>query len=571
MAFYNFHTHSQYSYKDALPTPKMIAQKYKDMGLDAFCITDHGNLNSFIDAYNVAKELDMQFIPGCEFYLQPLDENWVFNKANNKDVQVDENRLVKYHHITVIAKNQDGLKSLVELYNDAEEHYGKRLVTLQDILSKQGLIVLSGCVAGQTIYYIMTNAMDKAQYVVEQCKNALDDDFYIELQYHNLQEFGKNWGTNEVDVYNKLIELAKQYQIKMVVTNDSHYVDKDDRAHHNLYKAIHLGKSYDYDTSSLPQAYDGESYHILSEEEIRQALTHYQLTEQDIDEIIANTEEIRNKCEQTEFMRGKPLSNAEEQLTELVKQGWEKLRKDTPRAEESEKRWQYEMSVIKEKNFTEYFVNVYSIVNRARELGLTVGPGRGCFLPGNMVSMHNPYTDNDGLMQEIEKIHIGQKVLTHDGEYHKVLNVLEYDVQDEDCIEVHLSNGHTITCTADHKIFKQDIGYVPANELAQGDILSGVYRQKDKQYNFVTITDIKHINYTGKVYDLSVEGVHNYTVGRVTVHNSGAGSEVNYLLGITSVDPLKYGLIFERFLNPSRNGYPDIDVDFQHFVPDKEN
>ena len=424
--FYNFHMHSQYSYKDALPTPKMIAQKYKELGLNAFCITDHGNLNSFIDAYAVAKELDMQFIPGCEFYLQPFDENWALNKTNNKTISVDESRLVKYHHITAIAKNQNGLKSLVELYNDANEHYGKRLVTLQDILSKQGLIVLSGCVAGQAIYYILTGKTDKAQEVLEQCRGALGDDFYIELQFHNLREFGQNWGTNEVDVYNTLIELAKKLQIKMAVTNDSHYVNESDRHHHNLYKAIHLNKSFDYNENKLPQAYDGENYHILTEDEIRKSLTNYQLAPNEIDEIIVNTVEIRNKCENTEFMCGKPLSNKTEELTALIKQGWERLRKDTPYAEESEKRWQYELSVVKEKNFTEYFINVYNIVNKAKEIGLVTGPGRG----------------------------------------------------------------------------------------------------------------------------------------------SGAGSEINYLLGITSVDPLKYGLIFERFLNPSRNGYPDIDVDFQHFVPE---
>ena len=246
-----------------------------------------------------------------------------------------------------------------------------------------------------------------------------------------------------------------------------------------------------------------------------------------------------------------------------------------------------ELSVIEKMGFTEYFINVYNIINRAKELGILAGAARGCFLPGNKVSTLNLYGNkgiNEDPMQVIEKIKIGQKVLTHDGKFHKVLNVLIYEVQDEDCIEIQLSNGHTIKCTADHRIFKKDVGFVEAKNLKKNDILNGAYRQKDimdiqcdkcgkplkrhfKKYrrsvlhNDIEITDIKHFKYTGKVYDLTVENTHNYTVGRVSVHNSAAGSEVCYPTDIVKIDPIKNHLMFERFLNPSRFNYPDIDMD----------
>lgn len=384
MSYLNIHCHSVYSKKDAISEPIDIAKINKEYGNDAFVITDHGDLGAWIQAYQAADKLDMQFIPGCEFYMLPDKEEFWAKNVKEDDVESAEHT-AKYFHFIAIAKNQNGVKSLVTIYNTHVDHYGKPCVTKKDLFEhSDGLIVTNACVSGEILFYLRNGYDNLAENSLLELKNHFGDDFYVELQYHNLTFM------DEVSVYNKLVELAKKHNVKMIATTDSHFNYKEDSLAHNIYKDIYKENyKYSFD-DGFARAFDGEGYYIKNEQEIRESIKNITaLTQEDIDKIISNTQEIRNKCEKTEFPKALPLSNKEKELWDMVNSGWERKRKNTDLEQVSKDRIQEEMSTICEMGFTEYFINMYNILKRAKMLGILTGPARGsaagsevCYLLG---------------------------------------------------------------------------------------------------------------------------------------------------------------------------------------------
>lgn len=461
MSYINFHTHSCYSTKDGISTPLELAKKNIEMGNDAFVITDHGVLGSFIDAYQVAKELEIQFIPGCEIYLIPDAEYWDWNVKHNDDIETAE-VTARYHHLTLIAKNQVGLHSLIKIHNRHVEHYGKPCIS-KDVLfnNSDGLIVLSGCVTGEPSFYIQNRMPDKAKAAMQAMKDHFGDDYYCELQYHGL----KDTKISEEEIYNQLVRIARDLNIEMVPTTDSHFTYREERKYHDIYKAIYKERyEYDFTKKAFTEAFDGDWYYVLNEEEIVDCISNIpELTPEEVKHAVENSMVIRSKCEVTEFPKAKPLENKSKELRRLAEIGFNERRKGTPMEEESRERLEYELETIEGMGFTEYFINVWQIVDRAAKLNILVGPGRGCFLPGNKVVTSEGY-------KNIEDIKIGDEVVTRSGEFKPVVDSYEYDVEEE-CIELELSNGGKITCTPDHK-FLLNGEWVEAQELSIGDKLT---------------------------------------------------------------------------------------------------
>lgn len=383
------------------------------MGLNHFTITDHGSVGSWIAGFQAAEELEMQFIPGIELYLENQDET---------------NKKQHYHHITVIAKNQTGLKNLIKIYNNSYIKWSKKITPKNILLENhEGIILLSGCISGEPAYWLMKQQDDKARNMLQEYKNVFKNDFYIELQYHGLT---LDSPISEKEVYFKLQQFAKELNIQCVATTDSHYLNKEDSLEHSLYKYIHYkdftGKDYKYDykKNTIEPAFNGSGYYMQTEQE---AWDYIKNITQDYS-AITNSELIVNKCEKTHFPEAKPLKDMYNELHSLLAEKWIQKRKGTKYEKESAERLQTELKVIKDMNFTEYFINMYNIVKISEDNNIQVGPGRG----------------------------------------------------------------------------------------------------------------------------------------------SGPSSEVNFLLGITQIDPLKNHLIFERFLNPHRFNYPDIDIDIASQYREKD-
>jgi len=384
--------------------------------MPAVAITDHGNMfgvykfykevmayNQMVKEHNLKEEnannqkTELKGIIGCEFYV-----------ASDHTQKSGRPELA---HLLLLAKNQQGYKNLVKLISIAytEGFYYKPRIDY-NLLEKysEGIICLSGCLAGDIPQYIMLRQYDEAEKLALHLKDVFRDDFYLEVQNHNILE--------QAEVNQKLLELSKKLNIKLVATNDAHYIFKDDAEVQDVLMCLQMGKQLD-DPNRMK--FSSDEFYIKTYEEMLEALKGYE-------EAVHNTIEIMNKCEQVHLSYEKLIPSyispegytKEEYLRKLVKEGLEK-RYDVI-DEEILSRAEMELGVIERMGFVDYFLIVWDFINHAKTIGVPVGPGRG----------------------------------------------------------------------------------------------------------------------------------------------SGAGSIVAYAVGITDIDPLKYNLLFERFLNPDRISMPDFDIDF---------
>ena len=400
MTFVHLHNHTQYSLLDgACRVDKMLdlAIKYK---MPAVAMTDHGNMFGAIDFYTTAKKKGIKPIIGIEAY--------IINGSLSSDKSKKETR----HHLILLAKNLVGYKNLMKLTSVSflKGFYYKPRIN-KALLKKhsEGLICLSACLKGEIPSLLLNRNKEKALKTVAEFKEIFPDNFYIELQDHDIEE--------EKIILPELIELARETETPMVVTNDCHYLDQGDAEAHDVLICIQTGKSL---SDNDRMKYNTNQLYFKTEEEMRNLFP-------DVPEAIENSvkiaEQINLTLDYDSFLLPKfSIPKAFESTTEYLKKlCYDAAKIKYPEAGDNvHKRIDYELSVINKMGFEGYFLIVKDIVDAAGKKDIPVGPGRG----------------------------------------------------------------------------------------------------------------------------------------------SAAGSIVSYLLGITQIEPLKYGLFFERFLNPERVSMPDIDIDF---------
>lgn len=244
-----------------------------------------------------------------------------------------------------------------------------------------------------------------------------------------------------------------------------------------------------------------------------------------------------------------------------IQKGWEN--KNIPTTKEYIDRINYEVNVICKMGFVDYMLMIADILEFADKNGIPRGPGRGCFSPNNRVRVNADEFKNINNV-----IPFKDKVQCEDGEWRQVEKVWEYDCNEE-LLTIQTESGKMLDgITGDHKVkvvTKEDYekGNLEPKWIESGKIKEGDFLVEQGALNakLTKATNITKKYYQGKVYDLKVKDVHSYTVDDLTVHNSAAGSIVSYALNITTIDPIIYGLYFERFLNPSRISNPDVDID----------
>ncbi|MCX7759586.1 MAG: DNA polymerase III subunit alpha [Hydrogenothermaceae bacterium] len=417
--FVHLHLHSHYSLLDGAIKIKDLAQKAAEYGYKAVGLTDHGNIFGSIEFYQEMKKVGVKPIIGMEAY-------FTNNRFEKKGEGSDDILTDKNYHLILHAKDKTGFKNLMKLSSIAytEGFYYKPRIDWE-LLEKynEGLICQTACLKGFVPHLIATGRLNEAKEYAKRLKDIFGEDLYLEIQ---------NNGLEEQNIANEgIIKIAKELGIKVVATNDSHYLNEEDAAAHDVIKALQM-KTTLKDLKEKGKAFKVRGLHFTRPEEMYQKFKGYE-------EYLLNTMEIAEKCNleiDTVETRGYlfPKFEIPEEFGDLTPaEYFEKLSRDgLERILEKEKnlsqekidqyreRLNYEINVIKNMGFSEYFLIVQDFINYAKKNGIPVGPGRG----------------------------------------------------------------------------------------------------------------------------------------------SAAGSLVAYALGITEVDPLKHGLIFERFLNPDRISMPDIDVDF---------
>ena len=360
--YYPLHVHTAGgSVGDSVLTiPEYIARA-KEYGLDALAITDHGSLNAMYEFYDACKKAEIKPIIGMEAYV--TDDNTV------KDA---EHKAGSSFHLVLLAKNEEGLRNLVSIHNNAAiDGFYYKPRTDWEHLQKwgKGIIALSACVAGEIPQAILENDADKALNLIDFYKGVFDE-FYLELQPGSFEE--------QKTVNEALIELAAETDTPLVITNDIHYLDKEDAVRHDYH--VKLGrKSKKLDEQMI---YPDSCYWFMNIEAIKENMS---MDEYIVEEAINNAAHIAEVCNvEVDDSLHMPQCvdlpegvTEEEALYEICHERLEELIKDKDNAQVYIDRLEHELEVIKQKGFCGYFLIVADYIEWARSQGIPVGPGRG--------------------------------------------------------------------------------------------------------------------------------------------------------------------------------------------------
>ena len=374
--FVHLHVHSEFSLLDGANRIKELPVRAKELGMDSIAITDHGVMFGVIDFYKACKSNGIKPIIGCEVYVAPRTR---FDKEANIDN--------KYYHLILLAKNNEGYKNLSKLVSlgFVDGYYYKPRID-KEILEKyhEGLICCSACLGGEVAQAFLQDKPEEAEKIALWHKNLFGDDYYLEVQANTLKE--------QIMVNSKLVQLSRKLGIKLVATNDAHYMRKEDAYNHEVLLCIQTGKRM---SDEDRMKFETNDFYIKSPEEMSEYFCN-------LPEAIENTVEIANKCN-VEFEFGNTiLPNYDvpegfethyDYLKKLCDDGI-KFKYGENVTQEILDRAEYELSVIKKMGYVDYFLIVWDYINYARSQGIPVGPGRGSGA-GSIVAYTIGITDID--------------------------------------------------------------------------------------------------------------------------------------------------------------------------------
>ena len=456
--FVHLHLHTEYSLLDGACRVDKLIEKAHELKFPALAITDHGAMHGVIDFYQAAREKGIKPIIGCEVYVAPGSRRDKKTSSGGRDV---------YHHLGLLAKDATGYKNLIQLTTAAhlEGYYYKPRIDKEILAAhKEGLIAMSGCLASEIPDWILKDQLDKARDAVDWFKQTLGpENFYLELQNHGIAEQAK--------VNKHLIAWAKEFGLKLVATNDVHYIEKSHSHAHDC--LICIGTQTQLaDTKRM--RYEPEQFYLRTAEEMKARFA-------ETPDAVKNTLEVAEKCN-LEIEFGKlhfPVFAPPEHFT---REGY--LR----------------------KLIAEGLLRRYTIHARAEGKEFVV---EGIDDPKRLPTYQPPVAAN-----------VNSRTEQSDPRSHE----RGYDVKER-------------------------------------AVASAVKTLIDRlKLELTVIEKTGFISYFLIVGDFIRYG-HEHGIACVA-RGSAAGSIVTYLLEISNVDPIRYGLLFERFLNPERVNPPDIDIDF---------
>jgi DNA polymerase-3 subunit alpha len=373
--FIHLHNHTEYSLLDGACRIGDLAKTAKEMGMPAITITDHGNVFGAIEFSEAAKKQGIKAIIGCEMYVSP-------------STRFSRDQQEKPYHLVLLAKNDVGYRNLMKLVSLAyTEGFYYKARTDKELLSKyhEGLIALSACIQGEIPVYLVNGQHKQAYSCAAELKDIFGDgNFYLELQYHQLDD--------EKKAIPLLAKLSKELNIPLVATNDCHYIGKEHSEAHEVMLAIQTGK-----TMNEPGRFKfgSNEFYFRSAEEMSSLFSEYP-------DAIRNTLEIAEKC-QFKFSADKVLipeyktpdgSKIDDYIEHLSREGLtQRYPQITPEIEE---RLKYELGLIKSTGFAAFFLLARDIINFAKSKSIRVGPGRGS-AAGSLVAYSIGITNIDPL------------------------------------------------------------------------------------------------------------------------------------------------------------------------------
>ena len=377
MSFAHLHVHTEYSLLDGSNKIKEYVARVKELGMNSAAITDHGVMYGVIDFYRAAKEAGIKPILGCEVYVAPG------SRFDREKVEGEE----RYYHLILLAENDQGYHNLMKIVSRGftEGYYYKPRID-REVLETyhEGIICLSACLAGEVQKLLARGNYEEAK------KAALwheatfgKGNYYLELQDHGLPE--------QKNVNQQLLRLSQDTGIELVATNDVHYTYETDVDSHDILLCIQTGKKL---SDENRMRYEGGQFFVKSEEQMRALFPYAQ-------QAIDNTQKIADRCNvEIEFGVLKLPKydvpdgySSWEYLQKLCYEGLE--RRYTPeKQQELKPQLEYELGVIHQMGYVDYFLIVWDFIHYARKNGIAVGPGRGS-AAGSIVSYTLEITNID--------------------------------------------------------------------------------------------------------------------------------------------------------------------------------
>lgn len=388
--FVHLHNHSHYSLLDGASTIEGLIKAAVEQKMPAVALTDHGVMFGAIEFYKKTKKAGVKPILGFEAYI--LTKGSRFDKTMQSEKSAKGRGRGIYHHILLLAKNNIGYKNLIKLctLGHTEGFYYKPRIDVE-LLNRyrEGIVATSACPGGVVSAHLVNNDYEEARSVAGIYKDIFGDDFYIEIQNHGMDV--------EKPILADAPRLAKELGLKLVATNDVHYIKPEHALSHNI--MLHIPDASSTNTSDyMTLRYGTDQLYFKSAREMAELF-------KDFPEAIASTLEIAEKCNveldfKTNYMPKFPIppdagvQTLEEYLAQLAHEGLQRRYSNiTP---EIQQRIEHELNVINKMGYAGYFLIVQDFINAARGMGVRVGPGRGS-AAGSLVSYAVGITDVDPL------------------------------------------------------------------------------------------------------------------------------------------------------------------------------
>ncbi|MEJ7553241.1 MAG: DNA polymerase III subunit alpha [Aquificaceae bacterium] len=391
--FVHLHLHTQYSLLDGAIKIKDLVSRAQELGYKAVAITDHGNLFGILDFYKSMKSVGIKPLIGMEAYFT------TGSRFDRKGKGSEDNITDRYnHHLILIAKDDKGLKNLMKLstLSYKEGFYYKPRIDYE-LLSQhnEGLIAITACLKGVPTYYASIGEREKAQEWVKKFLDLFGEDLYLELQSNSLPE--------QETANRTLIEIAKRLGVKLIATNDSHYLMPEDRLAHQVLMAIQMKKTLTEIQQGNGFKCANEGLHFASPEEVwekfRGKFEGWETALLNTLEVAEKTADSFQLLEGGSYLmphfptEGVPLGDF---LKELAIKGL-RQRISQGLAKDSKEYWdrlEYELDVVSRMGFEGYFLIVQDFINWAKSQGIPVGPGRGS-AAGSLLAFALGITDVD--------------------------------------------------------------------------------------------------------------------------------------------------------------------------------
>lgn len=485
LTYEQYHKHSYWSnlcMRDSVEKPEDYAKRAVELGQSTLSSVEHGSAGYYIETYEFAEKYNLKFLFGAEVYF--VIEDYIDAETRDKTNA----------HMILLAKNENGRRAINRIVSKAniEQFYYRARVTLKDVLSLpcDDVWITTACLAG--VWKYQSKSID----IVKQLKNHFKENFFLEVQYHT--------NISQKELNKKILIISKALNVPIIMGCDSHYIKSEDSWKRDDFLKAN-GITYDEEDSwymdypTVKQCINRfHEQNVLNDEQIYEAINNTNIFKQ----VQKYESDIFNKeIKMPTLYPELSQSDKDKKFVEVIKDKWEIRKNNVPK-----EKWDMYQDEIKKEvqsvidtHMSDYFLFNYEMVKKGIENGGVITPsGRGCFTKDALIVTNNS-------LKTINNVNIGDMVIGEDGKFHKVIDTMNYDI-DEELVQITHMCGtnkyYPAICTQDHKILihrNNKNEYIEAKNILNSDYVCCPKLTFENKSN--DIIDLNDYNIFGFKYD----------------------------------------------------------------------